>query len=367
MVKKDAITAKQAICIIILFVFGRSAILGGSTKVGQDTWIPLIASILLVMPALLLYSRIIKLFPESDIFDIVITVFGNIAGRIFIVLFSAYAIHLSALVLRNYSGFVKITTMPETPELPLLLLMTILISYIVYCGTQTLGKWAAVILPVILGIVLITVVLAVGQMKFSNICPIMSHNLTSIADTTLLLFSFPFAETVLFLTIASSVKKGESPYKIYTLGVLFGGLILLIIFFRNLFILGAPLIVKSYFPSYTAIRVIKLGDFLSRLEATMSVNFFLGGITKSSVCLLGAVKGVTRLFNIKNSRKVILPVSAVVLALSYFMFENVMQMVNNIEFYKFYGLIPELLLPLIIWIGAEVKSRKMKSREEAGE
>ncbi|HCA30751.1 MAG TPA: spore gernimation protein, partial [Ruminococcaceae bacterium] len=155
-------------------------------------------------------------------------------------------------------------------------------------------------MPIYLIIVTATVILAYQQMDFSNLFPIASSDTGVMADSAIKLFTFPFAETVLFLTITKSLKKSQSPYKIYMIGLLIGGAVMLIVFFRNLFVLGGPTMESELFPSYTTIRIVRVGTFLQRLESTISSNFYLGGITKIAVCLFGASIGTAKLLGIKG-------------------------------------------------------------------
>ena len=66
-------------------------------------------------------------FSQVRIYTIsLITVFGKLVGSIITVIYSIYAFHLGALVLRNFGEFIKIVAMPETPLIFTLFCMGIL-------------------------------------------------------------------------------------------------------------------------------------------------------------------------------------------------------------------------------------------------
>lgn len=360
MIDRESINTKQAICILSLLIFGSSAIFGSVAGSAHDSWITLLAAMVLAAPFFIVFSRIIKLFPGSDIFDIALTVFGKIAGRIFILLYTLYSTYLGALVLRNFTEFVQVATKPETPQWAILIILIAAIVYLVFNGVQVLGKWSAVIMPIYLIIVTATVILAYQQMDFSNLFPIASSDTGVMADSAIKLFTFPFAETVLFLTITKSLKKSQSPYKIYMIGLLIGGAVMLIVFFRNLFVLGGPTMESELFPSYTTIRIVRVGTFLQRLESTISSNFYLGGITKIAVCLFGASIGTAKLLGIKGYKKALFPVAVIMAVLSQIVYKNIFEMLNGLSLYRWIALPFQTLLPIIICIGAEIKTRKDK-------
>lgn len=358
--QKETIPARQMLCIIIMYIFGSSIIMGVSTDVAQDSWISLLMAWAFAVPIFLIYARIIKLFPEKDLFEIIEILFGQIAGKLIILLITWYALHLCALVLRNFSEFIQVATMPETPQLPIMISMILVVVYMAKSGIVTMGKWSIVALIIIIFIIFLTILLSLNNMDFTNILPVMEHSLKELSTGAFNLFAFPFAETVLFLCLANSIKKSDSPYKVYLLASLLSTVFLLLIMLRNLFTLGLGLVNSSYFVSYEAVKLIKVADFLSRVEGSISMNFILAGIIKITVCLMAASKGTARLFGIKNYRQILLPVSLLVIALSSIVYKSIMEMFDFLRFYTYYAIPFEIVIPMAVWIAAEIKMRKKK-------
>lgn len=358
--QKEIISSRHAVCIIVLFVFGSSVILGVNADVGQDSWIPLIFALVISIPVIMIYARIIKLFPEKDIFEVSIELFGKIGGKITIALLTWYAIHLAAMVLRNFSEFIELVAMPETPQTPIMIAMILTTVYIAKSGVTVLGKWSMIALPIVLLTFLMITLFSLSNMDFTNILPIMNHSVDKIAASSFKLLTFPFGETILFLGLSSSLKKNVSPYKVYLYGVLIGGFILLITILRNLMCSSSAMVEAEYFPSYMAARLINIGSFITRIEGSVSINFILSGITKITVCLIVASKGIAYLFNIPNYKKMIVPVGLIILALCASLYSNIMEMFNFITVYSFYAIPFQFAIPIVIWLAAEFKERKKR-------
>lgn len=356
--QKEIISSRHAVCIIVLFVFGSSVILGVNADVGQDSWIPLIFALVISIPVIMIYARIIKLFPEKDIFEVSIELFGKIGGKITIALLTWYAIHLAAMVLRNFSEFIDLVAMPETPQTPIMIAMILTTIYIAKSGVTVLGKWSMIALPIVLLTFLMITLFSLSNMDFTNILPIMNHSVDKIAASSFKLLTFPFGETILFLGLSSSLKKNVSPYKVYLYGVLIGGFILLITILRNLMCSSSAMVEAEYFPSYMAARLINIGSFITRIEGSVSINFILSGITKITVCLIVASKGIAYLFNIPNYKKMIVPVGLIILALCASLYSNIMEMFNFITVYSFYAIPFQFAIPIVIWLAAEFKKRR---------
>ena len=360
--QKELISSKQAISIIILFIFGSSVVFGANKTAGQDSWISIITATAMAVPIVLVYARIIALFPETDIYDIINTLFGKIIGKFLIILITWYALHLGSLVLYNFASFTQISTMKETPQIPIMIIMLMVTTYLAISGVETFAKWSIIALPIVILIVIFTIILSIKSMHFSNFLPIMEHDPEIILKGASQTFAFPYAETVMFLTLGYSLKKGSNPYRVYLIALLFGALILLVIFIRNLSVMGTQMMEISYFPSYVEARLISIGDFLERIEGTITYNFVLAGIVKITVCLIAAAKGIANIFNTDNYRYILLPTSLIILAVSATLYSNIVESVNFINIYPIYALPFQVLVPLIIWVWAEIKTRRGKKQ-----
>jgi len=360
--QKAMMSMRQNICIMVLFLVGSSAIMGGSWGVGQDAWIALLIALGFGSIIVLVYARIIHLYPEMDLCDIAQAVFGKIIGKVIIVLMSWYAIHLGVILLRLLSEFINIVALQETPQLPMMIIILAVTGYIAFSGIETLGRLAIIALPLYLFINLYTMTLSVTDIKFSNLLPIMEHSFNALLMASLKIFTTTFAGTVIFLFFADGVKKKNNPYKIYLYSIFISALLLLAIFFLSVMVLGVPMLEKEYFPFYTAVRTINMGEFLSRIELMIFYNFLLGSIVKISVCLLAAEKGLQKVFNIKNKGQVLAIVSFFILIVGMFEFDSVIEIFNFTEFYQYYVLPFQIVIPILLWIGAEMKMGRRRSR-----
>ncbi|MDF2686386.1 MAG: spore germination protein amino acid permease, partial [Clostridia bacterium] len=114
-----------------------------------------------------------------------------------------------------------------------------------------------------------------------------------------------------------------------------------------------------YFPSYQAVSRIKIGEFLQRIEVTVSFVFFIGAFIKSSICLLVAAKGISKLLNLKDYRPIIIQIGLIMIYFAYIVFDSSMEMKYwAVKVYPFFAFPVQVIIPIIIWIIAEIKVRK---------
>lgn len=345
-----------------MFIFGSTLVFGIGTEAGQDIWISQLFAIAFTIPAVLMFARIMKLFPGKNLFEIIDELFGKIFGKVLIVLLVWYALHLSASVLRNFTDFIQVTTMPETPQLPVAIMLLAPILYLARCRTGVFGKWSVVTFVIISTIILFTILLSIEAMDWNNILPVMEHDMGTLLNSSYQLFTLPLGETFLFLGIADSLKKGDSPYKAYLYGILFIGFSSLLILPRNVLVLGPGMMEVTYYPSFAVGRIINPGDFFARIENMLSMNYIFTGITKITLCIVFVVKGIASLFKIPEYRKILAPICLLCLALSIISYHSVMDLFDFVKrYYPIYTIPFQILIPLLIWITAEIKKSRKKA------
>ncbi|PKM94850.1 MAG: spore gernimation protein [Firmicutes bacterium HGW-Firmicutes-1] len=364
--EKEIVTNKQVICLMILFIMGSTLVLGVGAEAKQDSWIAILTATAVAIMIVLIYSRILWLFPGKDLFQILELILGKYVGKVVSLLFIWYAFHLGVLVIRNFSEFMKVVALLETPELVSALILVLLCIWGVKEGIEVLGRWSQFVLPLLLAIILTTIILSLKMADWTNIRPIMYNSFGPITKAAFSVFSFPFAETVVFMMILSGAKDQKGYYMIYLKSILIGGLIVLIINIRNIVVVGHEFITNTAFPSYAAVSLINVGEFLQRIEILVSVVFLFAGFIKISICLLAVSNGVARVLNITQYRTLVTPIGLIMLSLSLIIYDSIMEMQEwAFIYYKFYALPFQVIMPVIIWSLCEIKVKRGETKKLA--
>lgn len=352
------ISGKQATHMMILFLLGSSLVTGGSVAAKQDSWISIIIGTIIAIPVIAIYANMCKTAPGKDVFDMAYLAFGKICGAIITVLFCLYTLHLGALVIKNFSEYFQVVTIPETPQFVTAVCIALLSYYNVVKGIEVLGRGAVFIMPIVLSVILLLNLLSFKYMDFENLKPMFNQPPKLILSSAYSIFTFPFAETVMFITVFSAVDTKKSPFKLFFTALIFAGLLLAVLVAVATMILGLPLISYLYFPSYAAAGVNDIGGFMSRVEVLVSGNYIIFGVIKVSVCLFVSCKGIAKLFGVKNHKVLSAPNIAIMLITSQVLYESTMQMFDFIDIYKFYAPFFEVLIPLVILIFLKSKAKK---------
>jgi len=352
---KEVISRKQATSIIILYWLG-SILIMGTTEAGKDLWIAIIIATIVAIPVLFIYSRLMKLYPGKDFFEISIDVFGKIGGKILILFYIEYALHLSALETNNYSEFFHIGILPETPKYVFAIMLVAICIFAAKMGLEVTGRCAEInIFFVLLSIIVITL-LSIPYFDFSNIKPVLYNGWKPVIGASFTLSSFPFAESVIFIYILSSLKQGESIYKVVYSALGVTSIVLIVVLTGIILVLGEYPAQMYYFPTQQSISIIDIGDFIQRLDIFSPLVYFLNYFIKITICLIFASKGFTKLFNIREYKKLVVPLGFFVFVFSLILYGSAMETFADAKYYKYYAFPFQFIFPIIILIVAEIKN-----------
>lgn len=361
---KEIISDRQGINLSILFIFGSSLVLGTGGKAKNDTWIAMILAIFASVPVLLTYARILSRYPGKDLFDILEIVFGKYLGKVMNFACTWYSFYLGALVIRNFGDFMNTVGLPETPRIVPLLMFTFVSIFAVKSGIETIAKCSSLFIIAVLSLIFVFAFFTIPSLKPENLLPIMYNGYKPILQGAFSALTFPFGELVVFMMIFDSLQKQNSSYRVYLTSLVIGGLVLLYSTIRNIMVIGGDNLGVVYFPSYTVISRVNIGDFLQRLEISVSLEFVLSGFVKISVCLLAATKGLSKLLGLNDYRILVTPVGILMANVAYILYDSTMEMMEwATDIYPYYAFPFQVILPLIILFTVEIKAR-MKKKDD---
>jgi spore germination protein KB len=355
---KEIISENQAISLYILFIWGSTLVIGTGGAAKKSMWIAMILGAILTAILIFFYCKILSAYPQMTVFDINNEVFGSFIGRCLNSLYVFFAYTLGTLVLNNFSEFIGSVGLSDTPKPVAVLPIVMLTIWGVKAGIETLGRWSEFFVVVLFVIIMIPTILGIPQMEPNNIRPILREDIGSIINGTFTAFSFPFAESVIFLMVFSCLPNKKSAYKVFYIGLLISGVVLVVISLRNLLIIGSELLAKNYFPTYIVIARINVGDFVQRIEILNTVAFLIAGFIKICLCVLAASNGLATVFKFDSYKTLVTPITLTLFAASFIAYESIVETSQFVpQVYPMFAAIFQVILPMITFIGVKFKNK----------
>lgn len=352
----EVITDRQGIYIITLFIVGETFILARAMEAKQDFWLAIIIAMVMTVPFMLMFIRLNKLFPGKDLFDINESVFGKVLGKIISFLLIYYVASNMISVMRVFTDFISFASLQGTPLAIPYIGLVIVCIWAVKQGINLISKWCDFFLPMIVLFLFIGIILLIPEMRPNNLSPFLFDGIKPVMIGAVSTFFFPLTETIAFVMIFTQFKNKNSPNKIYLYGLLYGGSFMLILVLTEVLVLGVKDASTLYFPGYGTFSRLNIAELINRFEIISGATFILGGFLKVSILLLAVCRGIAKIFNCEDYRFVVTPTALVIANVSYFFYESTMFMFQWIRDVWGYFAFPfQLVIPVIIWIVAEIK------------
>lgn len=355
---KETLSNKQMISLMSVYLFSSSVILTFGAQAKQDAWIAILFSAALAAPLYFLFARIMKIYSGMNMFEIILNVFGKLLGKMIILLYTWFSLHLGAQILIGFASFIKNIALIETPVLVILIVQGFLCIYFVKAGVEVKGRYSEFIAPMIILFILFLSLISIKEYKINNLTPILYEGLAPVFQATFSVFTNPYSELFLVTLIITMDKKKNKPYKIYFLSLAIGTSVILLVTISNILVLGGNLQQMLIYPSYIVTSIMNIGDVFQRMEAIVAVVYLFGGFVENSIFLNVASSGLSRIFNIKDYKTVAGSVGLIMIVVAHHLHESNVQLYKFIErIYPFYSLVFLVILPVIICVVAEIKYR----------
>ncbi|WFD09735.1 GerAB/ArcD/ProY family transporter [Tepidibacter hydrothermalis] len=351
---KEIISDKQAICIMLMYICGNALISATGREAQSNIWMAIILALGCAFLLVLIYNRILTLYPSRDLFYILEKSFGRFLGKAICIMYIWYFFYLLVIDLLDFMTFINIVGLSKTPRLLSMILAMMLTSWGTKQGIEVLGRWSEFFVIILFFLVYMIIPLEVYNMDIRNLRTFLDNGIAPVIKGGFSVFSFPFAEIVIFLALFDSLKNKKSHCRVYILGLLFGGIIIFSTAIAEILVLGESMYSGYFFPSYSSVSEINIKSFIRGLEIGVSAAFLITGYVKSIVCLSACCKGISKLFCFDDYRFIVTPIAICIILVSIISFENIIEM-NNWKFniYNYYAFPFQVIIPIIIWIRGE--------------
>lgn len=225
-------------------------------------------------------------------------------------------------------------------------------------GINILGRWAIILFPIILFILLIPFPFLVQQMKIDRVLPVMYNGIQPVINGTLSTLAFPITQTFVFLMVFENIQDTKSFKNIILKGVFIGTLVLLIVVFSTLLTIGGGNYINAYLTTQVALRRLTIGKLFERVEIIILQTFVYTIFLKFSIVFIATMKGIGHILNLKNYKSISLIIVFLAVNIGYIIYSNSMEGIEFIiNIWPPYALTFQVALPFILWIISELKAR----------
>lgn len=312
----------QLMFLISGFILGSVLLLSfEDNALKQDSWLGIIAAFAACTPFILAIATLARKFPGMNFIDILGAIYGRILGKAIFTLYIGIFFILLSFNMRDLADFYIGFIMPETPMPAILIIAMLVGAYAVHKGIASIAKIGFLSVVYSFCTVLITFLLLIKDMDFTNFLPVFDVPFNAFVQGTHILTALPFGEVFVFLMVLPSMRSEKRPARYVYAGVGITALTFLTITVRNTAVLGPSSAIYAG-NSYQAARMINIGEFLTRVELLTAIGITITLFTKISVLLYATVTGVSQALKLRSQSSLILPLGALAVVLALIAFNS---------------------------------------------
>lgn len=329
----------------------------------QDAWLSIILATLVGLLIAWLVVSLSLRFPGKNLFEFTEEILGNVTGKIVGLLYIwLYFLYIGSTVVREFGVFLVTAMMPDTPIIVFCITMIAVAAYAVRNGLEVLCRFIQLFIPAT-ALMAIVFILSVKDMNLTRLLPFFDTGLVPIVKGSVTPAMW-LGEIVTLAMIIPYLNKPREAYRVAALSILLIGFFLTASILESLLIFGPNMTGHWIFPTFNAIRVVSIANFLERLESVVLMAWILGGIAKVGVFYYAAVLGSAQWLGLKDYRPLVLPVGVILVAFSILLHgENIVEMLHYISLVEvpFFLIVFEVGIPLLLLIVALVRGKGGKA------
>ncbi|ERI94535.1 spore germination protein [Clostridiales bacterium oral taxon 876 str. F0540] len=359
------ISPYQLFATMFILPYGSAVLFFLAPDAKQDAWLVILIYILPGIFLQLIYIQIFRYYPNDTLVDYMPKIWGKYLGTFFSILYVLYFQYLSARVLRDFTGLITISSMPQTSRIFIGTLLTLTIAYGITTGFETICRAAEILFPLMIFGLLLSYVLLFytkNMLVFNRLLPIMEDGLITETIKSWKLIAFPFGEFIAFSMLYRTLNEPKKLIKIVPWVVILEGISLSSITLLFIASLGVKYATTTNFPLLETLRLIHVGGFLDRLDILIVVTLVTAGFMKISIFMYVSILGTSQLFKVKNQRYLSFPFAIIVLIYSELIASNYPQHIKRgLDFTVKYIHLPlQIIIPIITLIIAYFKNKHKK-------
>jgi spore germination protein KB len=248
--------------------------------------------------------------------------------------------------------------MPATPQMVFIVFFVLVCAYTVKRGIAAIAKISIVIGILTIAAVILTAVLLIGNMDFSNFLPMLVKPAIKYVQATHIVAELPFLVIVALLMVVPMVKDNGKIKRYWILGILIAALLFFAITVRDTAVLGAASDILAD-NSFEAVRLINIGEFLTRIELLVALNYTAALYIKVSVLYYVTWSALSQLLRLEQNNSLILPLGSVAMVFAAVKVESaVMHTVWGARYATVFSFPCTVLFPLLMVFIAAIRKLK---------
>ena len=336
---------------------------------GRDGWVAAIFNTLLGIPLVWLFIKLASRHPDKSIFEYARDLLGPVAGRLITLPLLWGFLHFAAFTLREYGEMLAGAVLPQTPIVFTMGSMIFVSAVAVRLGIESISRSADILVPLFVATTLGVFVALLPDADFRRLLPVLADGFGPPLRAMFAPFGFYFFLTTLFV-IYPSVREKERAMTSAINSEILAGTMITAATAIAIGVLGPGDLGRLQFPFLSLARLVEFAEFFERIETLTIAGWGAGLFLELSITYYAGARGIAQWFGLRDHRRLVFPMGAILLTLSLTLFVNSFQIADfqQMKVIAPYGLAMLFPVPLVLLIASYAKgTREGETSGENGE
>jgi len=287
-------------------------------------------------------------FPQLTIFQYCHLIIGQFLGKGLAISYIIFLLVMHVLVLREFSDFLNMTTLPLTPRIWILTSILVLATYGAYQGLEVIVRAVQFIFGIYVGGFATAILLGLSNFEIGRLLPFMEEGFMPIIRGSIVPSSW-YGEICILAILFPFVNKHKEIKRKGVMALVAITLFVIIDVAVTIGVLGSNLTSSFAVPLWSMARSIELGEVIQRLESFLLVFWITGVVIKTTLLTYLIGLGLSQVFGFKNIKVVLGSMAVFELFITNVLLGNASQMhVILTHFWPPFGMVFELVIPAFL-------------------
>ncbi|WP_226002533.1 GerAB/ArcD/ProY family transporter [Paenibacillus sp. BJ-4] len=314
-------------------------------------WTCVVAAIVLCLP-IWVFLKLGQRFPDQDLFQVMVSS-NPFIGRILLMIYFVLFLIVFSRDLWIITDLVKAVLLQQTPFFMISMIVLLTTVFMAKGGINTIVNLSEMFIPISI-LTLLTMPFFFGvNMDFSEFRPFLYPNMSGIMKGGWYMFSYMADILMIPFVLQGKSYRPSGAWWGHLIGTCF---MIMIVLLMQL-VIGVPILMRLFYPSYELARQLYVTDFLDRFD------IFVGGFTipalliKLGMDLYVLSMIIKRLFPHVSGALMVWPVGLLGYICSFIVFSNIIQTYDFSREWTVVMMMFLVVLPLVLCLLLRPKNK----------
>ncbi|MFZ3171580.1 MAG: endospore germination permease [Carboxydocellales bacterium] len=355
------ITPQQLSLMLFLTILGDAIYFlptAAAIQSGRDAWLSLCLSSLGGICFIMAIIHLMNRHPGKDIVEIAWQVAGKGLGSVMIGWYWFHSFMACTYISREFSEFLTITIMPETPILVFIVILLAIAGLAVYQDIEVMAKATEFLFPIyLLGLLLINL-LAIQNVSLLELVPLLEKGWKPVFLASIPFFAW-LGNVSYIMVLAPHIQSTKQLRALLSMTVLAAGAFMVTTLIITVGVFGIEQTAKMEFPFFHLGGQISVLGVLERLDPITMTIWIFGDFVHTMFFFYVTVYLLARLVGVVDYRPFVLPLVLVFSGLAITQFNNIMEIhTYGGSTYPLFAISAEVGIPLILMLLSYLRSNQ---------